>query len=1316
MLTYRTGAAGSPSAGGAMADHLMEQTLPVDKAELAQYYQRGMAAAFAGELAHDTLTEEASGLLRSGVAPEDLASSLAAAITQRHAAFVDSYQAGDAQGVAPATALARLAEYVAVGGMAAFDAEERLTAATAGRIFELRHRLDQAARFGLLDQTDDAKEWQAELATHEAAHDRLVKAWNDALGAASYRFDKIVQTAEAGIHGHTVAEPRRDMHPKLAALLGMDVLRPPTRDEIANLLNGQRADGADIPGKQTQRATVGLDDALGLDPKRAPTWDEVSQILAGRRADGKPVEGPATATARSRFLALMGAQGGREPSEDQVRHMVAGRRADGTAFDPAAYERGVTAAKARIGYIDLTFSADKSLSVAWALAPTEAERNIIAQAHRDAVASAMDFIAGEIGHVRKGKAGRDGTEAGHVGWISFDHYSARPTVEIARQDAQGNAYTELLTLKMAGDPQLHTHVAVPNLVLTDAGRVGAMDLDKLEGRVHEFGAYYQAHVASNLRRHGVEVALDERTGAARLTAIPNRVRDAFSKRTRDGTEAAREYASDLGLDWDSLSPERRAGLLKEGTQKHKLAKTEGMTADMREKFEDAARKDDVGDFASWQRQADALRYVPRSVLRPDAVQSDRSRDERLEHAYQTALPLLDKALQRRARLDGQDLRVVAARSLIAAGVDDAADISAITRAFAKRGVRQDGRDTALIWGEDVPVRGKARIGVTTALHEDQERELIGLARTAAADRSAGLSSGAITAAVAHREALPVEDGGLRFAGVHGATQRAIIDRLGQGGRFSVAIGVAGAGKSALLAPLVDAWKADGRQVYGATLAWRQADDLGGTGIAETDRAALAVFLKRAEKGETKLDASSVVVIDEVGLVGTRQMLDLLRLQARHGFQLVAVGDPKQAQAIEAGPVINILRDALGPDAVPEILTTLRQQTERERETSLMFREGRAAEALDIKRQDGTAELVPGGYREAVDRVAALWRQRIEANASDATYSLTVSAPTNSDARAIGAAIREQRRAMGQIGTDAVKLKAADQAGTTYELTLAVGDRVRLFDRATATFTGGTHGNIGNNGSVLEVRAIGDEGLTLRNAGGREGLVRWDTLRDRVSGRIRLTYGDVLSIDATQGATSTEHINAMPGGTKPVNAFKGYVAESRHRRSTWLIVSDGAERQEVTGRRPLGDPRPVREADVWANVARNLSRQPEKASALAFLERAKALHRGAAGSMQHGLQPAEQRKHEGRDPTTLGRTLQRKRRAENAGRVVGAAKEPTQTHLVHGFGRALRNVSADDMNGMQLAVDRAQRAAQQMQNQLAKQIQRLKQAMGSGPRL
>jgi len=52
---------------------------------------------------------------------------------------------------------------------------------------------------------------------------------------------------------------------------------------------------------------------------------------------------------------------------------------------------------------------------------------------------------------------------------------------------------------------------------------------------------------------------------------------------------------------------------------------------------------------------------------------------------------------------------------------------------------------------------------------------------------------------------------------------------------------------------------------------------------------------------------------------------------------------------------------------------VRQQGARERETSLMFREGRVAGALDLKREDDTARLVAGGYREAVEAVAQLWQ-------------------------------------------------------------------------------------------------------------------------------------------------------------------------------------------------------------------------------------------------------------------------------------------------------------------------------------------------------
>ena len=95
--------------------------------------------------------------------------------------------------------------------------------------------------------------------------------------------------------------------------------------------------------------------------------------------------------------------------------------------------------------------------------------------------------------------------------------------------------------------------------------------------------------------------------------------------------------------------------------------------------------------------------------------------------------------------------------------------------------------------------------------------------------------------------------------------------------------------------------------------------------------------------------------------------------------VVALGDDKQCAAVEAGSIIDLSRRALGAEQVPEILTTRRQQTERERTIAGLFREGRAAEALDMKRADGTAEMAYGGYDGVVARVAKLYRERLRGN-------------------------------------------------------------------------------------------------------------------------------------------------------------------------------------------------------------------------------------------------------------------------------------------------------------------------------------------------
>ena len=93
--------------------------------------------------------------------------------------------------------------------------------------------------------------------------------------------------------------------------------------------------------------------------------------------------------------------------------------------------------------------------------------------------------------------------------------------------------------------------------------------------------------------------------------------------------------------------------------------------------------------------------------------------------------------------------------------------------------------------------------------------------------------------------------GLTFEGRHGAAQRAAIERLGMGGRFELLVAAAGAGKTAALKPLVAAWRDEGRRVYGASLAWRQADDLALAGIDRRNVKAFSVLIDALRDGDLR---------------------------------------------------------------------------------------------------------------------------------------------------------------------------------------------------------------------------------------------------------------------------------------------------------------------------------------------------------------------------------------------------------------------------------------------------------------------------------
>ena len=127
-----------------------------------------------------------------------------------------------------------------------------------------------------------------------------------------------------------------------------------------------------------------------------------------------------------------------------------------------------------------------------------------------------------------------------MAWITVQHYTAAPDGGTGSTDpATGEVYTALHSAKVAGDPAVHCTRLVPNLIRTESGRLVAIDTAAFHGRIHEFGAVYQAILARELIALGATVDLDPRTNMARLPAIPEHAVDEFSKRSREGEAAAR---------------------------------------------------------------------------------------------------------------------------------------------------------------------------------------------------------------------------------------------------------------------------------------------------------------------------------------------------------------------------------------------------------------------------------------------------------------------------------------------------------------------------------------------------------------------------------------------------------------------------------------------------------------------------------------------------------------------------------------------------------------------------------------------------------
>src|ERR1700752_2085746 len=375
--------------------------------------------------------------------------------------------------------------------------------------------------------------------------------------------------------------------------------------------------------------------------------------------------------------------------------------------------------------------------------------------------------------------------------------------------------------------------------------------------------------------------------------------------------------------------------------------------------------------------------------------------------------------------------------------------------------------------------------------------------------------------MAERERHEVDDAD-RQAALARAEQSGLVlsgeqsDALGhttEGRDLGIVVGYAGTGKSAMLGVAREAWEAAGYEVRGVALSGIAAENLeSGSGIPSRT---LASMEHGWEQGRDLLTSRDVLVIDEAGMVGTRQLERVLSHAAEAGAKVVLVGDIRQLQSIEAGAAFRSIHERHGGAEIGEV----RRQSEGwQRDATRDLATGRTGHALEAYRSHGmvheaqTREQARGDLIERWDRdrQSAPGRSRI------------ILTHTNDEVRALNEAARERMRAASDLG-DEVRLTVERGARD-----FASGDRVMFLQNERGLGV--------KNGTLGTIEHVSAQSMTVQTDDGRS--VRFD-LRDYN----RIDHGYAATIHKAQGMTvDRTHVLATPG----MDGHSSYVALSRHR--------------------------------------------------------------------------------------------------------------------------------------------------------------------------
>ncbi|MGW8281590.1 Ti-type conjugative transfer relaxase TraA (plasmid) [Sphingomonas aurantiaca] len=593
--------------------------------------------------------------------------------------------------------------------------------------------------------------------------------------------------------------------------------------------------------------------------------------------------------------------------------------------------------------------------------------------------------------------------------------------------------------------------------------------------------------------------------------------EGFGKKNRDWNST--ELLKDWREAWSAHVNERMAELGLEGRIDHRSYEAQGIALEPQHKIGPAASR------------------RPEQGLEAERIE-DHTRIARENGAKIIADPnvALDAITRQQATFTIRDLATFAFRH--SDGKEQFDQVMGAVRASPELvALGKDGRDQERFTSRDM-------IAVENRLERASD-ELAGRAGHGVADRHRDSAIGA------------AEGRGLVLSG----EQRDSFDHVtGDSGLASV-VGYAGSGKSAMLGIAREAWEGQGYTVRGAALSGIAAENLeGGSGIQSRTIASLE---HAWGQGREQLGPRDVLVVDEAGMIGSRQMERVLSQARDAGAKVVMVGDPEQLQAIEAGAAFRSVTERHGAAEITEIR---RQREDWQRDATRALATGRTGEAIHAYDSKGMVHAA-GTREQARAELVDGWDRARQAEPNKTRIILT---HTNAEVQSLNGEARDRLRSSGDLGDD-VTVKA--ERG---ERQFATGDRIM--------FLRNERGMGVKNGTLATIEQVSPESMAVRLDDGRG--VAFDT-KDYA----HVDHGYAATFHKSQGVTvDRAHILATPG----MDRHSAYVGMSRHRDDMQLHYGrdDFADQRQLV--RALSRDRGKDMAGDYA--------QPEQDQARAFADR------------------------------------------------------------------------------------------------------------------